>query len=107
MTPDIFAGKPAQHQAGQRPVDHADAAYIARTQNQVRLLDRFQKRGNIVRVVREIAVHLEDEFVFFLQRPFEAGDVSAAQAVFLLLVQDVNLRVFCGEFVRDFSRAIR
>ena len=104
---NIFAGAAAQHQPAQRPVDDADAAGVARAKDEIGLLCRRQKHGNRLRVMRKITVHLEDEFVIFFQRPFESGDVGAAQAVFFRAVQDVDLRMLRGEFVGDFARAVR
>ncbi len=101
---------PAQrlkHEPFERPVQHAHAAGITRTEDEVRIPRGFQEIRDFVRVMGKIAVHLEDEFVISFQSPFEPGKVGAAQPVFFLLVQDMKLRVLRGKFVRDFSRAVR
>ena len=80
----------AQHQATERPVDHTDAVGVAGTENQVRVFRRFEKLWDVIRIVRKIAVHLHDELISVLERPFEAGDIGAAESVLLLPMQDVD-----------------
>ena len=54
----------------------------------------------------EIAVQLEDELVAAFQRPFEAGDISPAQAAFLAAVQYMNRGVLGRQFIGEFASAV-
>ena len=66
-----------------------------------------EEARQVLRVVREIRVHLEHEAVVVFQRPGEAGEVGASQAVLRLPMQDVHARIAGGEFVGHRTGAVR
>ena len=96
----------AEHKTAQRPVDDADPVDVTRAQHQIRFLGRFEENRDVVRVVREIAVHLENEFIAALQSPFESSNVSPAQPLFFGSMQNVNGRMLGGEVVGSFAGAV-
>ena len=104
--PHIFGGALAQHQSVQRPVDDANAIAVTRAQDQVGALRGFQEFRDIVRIVRQIAVHLEGELVIALQRPGEPGAISAPQPVLFRAMQHMDLRMLRGECVGHFPGAV-
>ena len=104
--PDIDAGAAAEEQSLQWPVQYADAAGVAGSEDEVGVLRGFQEIRNFIGIVREVAVHLEDKFVVPFQGPFEAGDVGASEPAFLLFVDDVDFRVFGGEVVGNLAGAV-
>ena len=71
-------------------------------------MTRFQAFGDVVRVVRKIAVHFHDELVIAFERPGESGTISAAQPLFLRAVQDVDGGILdTGKFIGQFAGAVR
>lgn len=77
---DVNPGAAAEHQPFQRPVHHTHTTGVTRAKHEVGILafGRFEEFGDVLGVVRKIAVNFKNEFVAALQRPFEAGDVGAA-----------------------------
>jgi hypothetical protein len=104
--PDIFGGAHAEHEAAQRPVDDADAVDVTGAENKVGVLGGFDELGDVIGIVGEIAIHLHDEFVILFNGPIEAGAISAAKPPLFRLVQDVNRRMFDGEFVGHLAGAV-
>src|SRR5690349_17598230 len=49
--PDINAGTTAQEQSLERPVQHSHTAAITRAKNEIEVLSRHKKFGDVVRVV--------------------------------------------------------
>ena len=61
---------------------------------------------DVGRVVREVAVHLEDQLGAVLERAAEAGEVRGAEALLARAVQDGHAVELGGERVRDVSGAV-
>jgi len=59
----VAGGAEAQEQPAQGPVDDANPLRVTRTQHQIRMSRRIEESGNIVRIVGQIAIHLEEELV--------------------------------------------
>src|SRR5690606_34759278 len=78
--PRINVSRVAEDEACNRPVHHRHlAVLITGAEYEVRFLYGLQELRQVRRVMREIRVHLEDEVVAALQRPFEACEVRGAQ----------------------------
>ena len=102
----ILGRTKTEDEAGERPVDHANAALVPCAQYEVGVLNRLEKARDIFRIMREVTVHFENEFVFCGQRPFEAGAVGAAEPVLFLPMQYVHKRMFGGQFDGQFACAV-
>ena len=96
----------AEDEAGERPVDYANAALVACAQYEVGVLSCLEKARDIFRIMREVTVHFENEFVFFGQRPFEAGAIGSSEPVLFLTMQHVHKRMFGGQFIGQFAGAV-
>src|SRR5262249_35900835 len=83
------------------PVDGTAALDVTAADDQVGpLLGGGQELGQVLGIVREIAVHLEDELVVAGKRPAETRDVGGAEPLLAGPVQDVHLAVLGGDAVR-------
>src|SRR6185369_11811698 len=66
--------------AHRAPIDRAAAVDVARAEHQVGAgAGARQHDGQVLGVVREVAIHLEEELVVAGQGPLEAGDVGGAE----------------------------
>ena len=85
----VFRGEVGHQHAPHGPVDHVDAADVARADGHVRPLVPAggQEARQVGGVVAEVGVHLEDVFVVVLQGPAEAGDVGRAQSLLACALQ--------------------
>jgi len=83
-----------------------NAIAVAGTEDEVGSLRGFQQSRDIVWIVRKIPIHLEDKFVIALQRPGEPGAISASQPILLCPMQDVDMRMRCGECVGHLAGAV-
>ena len=77
----VLGGAEAQDEPVQRPVDDSDTVAVARSEDEVGVGGCGQEPGDVVGVVREIAVHLEDELVVAFEGPKESGAIGTAEAV--------------------------
>ena len=77
----VFRGEVGHQHAPHGPVDHVDAADVARADADVRPLVTTGgiEARQVGGAVAEVGIHLEDVFIVPLQRPAEAGDVGRAQ----------------------------
>ena len=105
----VFARKHAEQKPVQRPVDHTNALAIARAQHEVSVLRLrlLEEARDVVRVVGEVAVHLEDKIVVSLERPSEAGTVRTAKTVLFLPVQHVHTVGSVRQPIGDVAGSIR
>ena len=74
------------------PINHIDARNIARTYCNIIpfIMSSSIKTWQIIRIMTEVGIHLEDEVIALLQRPFEAHDISSAQAQLTRTLQDME-----------------
>src|SRR5205814_5293932 len=56
----VFGGAFAEHQSLERPVHDTNAITVTRAKDKIGVSGRLQKFRDIIRVVRKIAVHLQD-----------------------------------------------
>jgi hypothetical protein len=78
---DVLVREGAEEDAVQRPVHHADALEVARTDHHVVLRGGGRERREVLRVVREVGVHLADQIdVSLCHGTLQAVDVRAPQA---------------------------
>ena len=57
-------------------------------------------------IVRQIAIHLEDELIVSLQGPLERLTICPPKTILFLLMEHVHAWIFGGNFVRQLSRAV-
>ena len=105
--PGILAGKHAQRQAGQGPVDHVDPLEIAGADHQVGIFDHFQEIGNLFGVVGKVGVHLEDVVIAVFQGIFEPGNVGSSQSQFAGPLQHKQRRILLHQSANDLGRLVR
>ena len=103
---DVAGCAEAKHEASEGPVDHTDAIAVARAKHEVAVTRRFQEAWNVLRIVREITVHLENELVVALEGPSKTGAVGSAEAILRGPVQDVRPRLSLGEGFREGAGAV-
>jgi len=96
-----------EHQATDRPVDNGDAPLeVARAENEIVSLNRFQELRQMGRVVGEVGVHFEDEVVSTAESESEACDVCGTEPEFLLAVENPEARFAARDLIREISRSI-
>ena len=106
--PRVGGGAARDEPAHYAPVPDAPALHVARAEHQVgALLGRRDQPRHVVRVVREVAVHLEDQLRALRERVCEAGDVRRAEAFLPLPVQDVDEAELRGQLVGELTRPVR
>ena len=105
---DIDTGELAEQQPFEIPVDHVDPGHIPGADHQVGILRGLQKLRNVHRVVRKIAIHLENKIMReVLQYVLERRDVSSAQTFFACSMQYKNpFGMLPAQLVGDLACAV-
>ena len=70
-------------------------------EHEVRVLRRRRQAWHVRRVVREVAVHLENEVRAKLERTPEACEIGGAEAFLALPMQHVHVVVLGGQAIGD------
>src|SRR5262249_18431458 len=65
------------------------------------------KLGNVIGIVRKVAIHLEYKLVIALQSPNEAITIGSAQSILLSTVEHMDSWVPRSQFVRELTSPIR
>ncbi len=77
--PDVAVAALREQPAAQRPVDHRPAGHPARAEHQVGVRQRREQRGQLLRLVRAVGVHLDQHVVVPLEAPAEPREVRRAR----------------------------
>src|SRR5205823_1917286 len=89
------------------PVADAPAADVARAERDIgAVLDGGDEPGHVLRIVREVAVHLEHELGALGERAPEAGEIRGSEAFLALAVQHADELELAGEAVGDRAGAV-
>ena len=90
-----------------RPVLGLAAGNVTRTNSQVSArLHGTNQRRKLLRLVRAVSVHLNQNVVACLKAPIEASEVCAAQAVLNGAVQNVNLGILSRQLISNLAGAV-
>src|SRR5574342_1265515 len=76
---DVDIREAAEQPAPERPVHHLAAGHVAGADHQVGAIGGGDERRQMLRIVRQIAVHLADDIDRARQRAADAVDVRAAE----------------------------
>jgi hypothetical protein len=74
-------------------IDDPNPVAIPRAQYEISMRCRSAESGDVVRVMRKITVHFEDEFVVSLQCPHESRAIRPAKSALCRAVQDMDVGV--------------
>ncbi len=88
------------------PVHDTPAGHVAGTEDGVGVGQGREQRGEVLRGVRAVGVHLDDDLVLAGQRVPEAVEVGGAEAVLAGAVQDADPLVGGGEGVGELAGAV-
>src|SRR5439155_10737930 len=90
--------------AEQTPVPHASAGDVPRAEGEIcPVFDSRDQAGDVVRIVREVAVHLQYELPVTRERVSEAGQIGRTEALLALAVEDVDVAELPGEAVGELA----
>ena len=97
-----------RHEAPQRaPVLHAPAFHVARAEHEIGVLRSGEQPRHVLRVVREVAVHLEDQLGAVRERLPERGEVRRPEALLPRPVENVDVGELGRELVGELPGAVR
>ena len=106
---DIEVGKRTEDDAAQRPVHDADAVEVSRTNYEIGAVCRhLDHRRQVLRVVRQVGVHLADQVGVTGNRETEAFEVRDAKAALSCAMEHAHAPGKLGrKCIGNSSRAIR
>ena len=90
-----------------RPVLGLAAGHVTRTNSQVSARLHCTNQGRkLLRLVRAVSVHFNQNVVACLKAPIEAGEVCATQTVLNGAVQNVNLGILSRQLISNLAGAV-
>ncbi len=97
-----------EHLAPDAPPLHSSTRNVARADHHVgATLELRDERGQVLRIVRHVGVHLEEALVALGEASFERLHVRGAETELARPMQHTNVVVLRRELVRDLAGAVR
>src|SRR5581483_624961 len=93
--------------ASKRPTGCFPTRNVARANDEIGVLDSIKEVWQVMRVVREVCIHLKCGIVVVGNSVFEACNVGCAQAKFASTMQNVYTLVFFRDAISQLACSVR